>query len=50
MHKAASCPGAGLPCQQASPPQQQPGLLQRLFEVEERRRREEPGTSEGKAE
>lgn len=40
MHKAPSCPGTGLPCEQASP-QQQPGLLQRLFEMGERQRREE---------
>lgn len=50
MHKAPSCPGTGLPCEQASPLQQQPGLLQRLFEMGERRRREELRTSEEKAE
>lgn len=33
MHRAPSCPGTGLPCEQASPLQQQPGLLQRLFEM-----------------
>lgn len=36
MHKARSCPGAGLPCEQASLLEQQTGVLQRLFEVEER--------------
>lgn len=34
MHKAQSCPGAGLPCQQVSSLKQQTGVLQRLFEAE----------------
>lgn len=34
MHKALSCPGAGLPCEQVSLLQQQTGVPLRLFEAE----------------
>lgn len=44
MHKALSCPGAGLPCEQVSLLQQQTGVPLRLFEAEGGRRERERGS------